>query len=116
MAQAFTAQNATVLLFDHLYPETPISRVLRNMKQLYATMSSIKEGETKGDDCTLARIVEIQFLSVCGALQELDRTMKNGLTVEDDHVSLIAFLLKALQILAHDERIERYLHICSNNI
>ena len=115
IANAFASQDVTVLLFDRIYPVTPISRVLRSMKQLYAAMHSIKEREMKKDNCTLARIVEIQFLSVCGVLQELDRAMENGFAVEDDHASLIDFLWKALQELANDKRIKRYLHKCSKN-
>lgn len=114
MADAFTAQSVEPLIFDRLYPETPVSRVLRTMKQLYATMMSIKEREIKRDDCTLARIVEIQSLSICGAFQELDRAIQNGLQVNDDHTSLIRYLWKSLQVLAKDDRIERYLYGCNN--
>lgn len=109
----FTSQSLESLAFDRLYPETPVSRVLRTMKQLYATMYCIKEQKVTRDDCSLAKIVEIQSLSVCGALQELDRAMKQGLEVEGDHITLIENNWKALQDLAEDEFVQPYLLGCS---
>jgi len=113
MADVCSVPSAEPLSFDRLYPESPVSRVLRTMKQLYATMTSIKLRETKRDDCTLARIVEMQSLTVCGALQELDRAMKNGLSVHDDYALLISNLWSSLQDLAKDTSIERYLGTCA---
>lgn len=100
------------LHFDHLYPETPVSRVLRAMKQLHATMTSIKKQEITSIDCALARIVEIQSLTICGTLQELDRAIQKGFQITRDHAVLICRVWKSLEILARDENVKRYL--CRN--
>jgi hypothetical protein len=98
------------LALDHFYAETPLSSVVRTMKQLYVTMHSIKNPTMKWSDCTVARIIEIQSLSVCGALQELDRAMGNGFVVGEDQVLLIKRLWAFLQELLHDQRVASYLY------
>lgn len=100
---------AEELTFDHLYPETPVSRVLRAMKQLHATLTSIKEQEIANIDCTLARIAEIQSLTICGTLQELERAIEKGFQITKDHAALICRVWKLLQVLAQDENVKRYL-------
>lgn len=97
------------LTFDQLYPETSVSRVLKTMKQLYASMVCIKNNQITTENSSLADIVEIQSLSVLGALQELHRGLTQGLHIGRHQSALIQKLWNSLKILAQDEQVVRYL-------
>lgn len=99
---------------ERFYAETPVSSVVRTLKQLCTTMRSIKNSTAECNDCAVATILEIQSLSVCGAFQELDRAVSKGLVVGDDQISVIKRLWVFLQELAQDQRVQSYLYTCQN--